>query len=219
VRVAGAVEDYLLVSDDAGTSFEEVLRGGSGAELYGFALSPDGGTVLAGFGDPRDGTDVNDADLGIWSASTSDFVFTRIYTEPVACLTWTTSKLYACTGQFDAGFELGASTDEGKTFQPLMTLAGLAGPLECAAGTTVADVCDAEWQSTCELIGKCPAGTGGTAGAAGAAGAGGGAAEEPEDDGCGCRAPGSEKRGAGVAAVIAALLALAWRAGRRAGRC
>jgi hypothetical protein len=219
VRVAGAVEDYLLVSDDAGTSFTEVFRGGAGAELYGFALSPDGSTVLAGFGDPRDGTQVDDAALGIWSASTSDFAFSRIYTEPVACLTWSPTKLYACTGQFDAGFELGASTDGGATFQSVMVLADLEGPLECAAGTTVGDVCQADWQATCELIGKCPAGTGGAGAAAGAAGAGNTPPSEEESDDCGCRVPGGRERGAGLLVALLVALVFARRASERASRC
>lgn len=205
VRVAGGDEDYLVVSKDGGTSFEEVIRGR--AELYGFALSPDGSTVLAGFGDPRDGTDVDQSMLGIWRASAADLQFSRIYAKPVACLTWTPHRLYACTGQFDAGFELGASSDGGQTFEALMKLADLQGPLECSAGTATGDACPAEWQATCETIGKCTAGTGGTSGGAGAAGSSGSAAGDGGDDGCGCRVPGGGGARA-LGAIVASLFLL-----------
>ncbi len=218
VRAAGADQDFLLVSHDGGQSFQELIRGE--AELYGFALSPDGATVLAGFGDPRDGTAIDETKLGIWSASTSDFVFEKIYDKPVACLTWTTNALYACTGQFDAGFELGKSNDGGKTFSSLMALADLQGPLECPAGTGVGDLCPTDWPSTCESIGKCTTGTDGGAGSdAGASGGSGGGDPDPpaDDGGCGCRAPSS---GGEMSAVLALALAalVAGRAFRRRSR-
>lgn len=198
VRISGPTEDYMLVSADGGASYQERIR--KNAELYGFALSPDGKTVLAGFGDPRDGTTVDEAALGIWSASTTDYSFQRIYTEPVACLTWTPTRLYACTGQFDAGFEVGASSDGGKTFSSLMQLKDLQGPLECPATTTVGSTCGADWPATCDAIGKCPIGSGGAAGA-GSGGTGQSSGDEDEG-GCGCRAPSSGDRKSSSAALL-----------------
>ena len=207
VRVAGNPNDKLLVSSDGGTTFTEVLSGQ--AELFGFALSPDGATVLAGFGDPRDGNEIDESVLGIWSASTTDLQFSRIYDKPVACLTWTPNRLYACTGQFDAGFELGVSSDAGATFSSLMELADLQGPLECPAGTKTGDLCPPDWEATCETIGKCVAGTGGSAGSAGGAGSGGDSSAE--DDGCGCRTPGRTGPSAMLALLLGALVVLARR--------
>lgn len=215
VRVSGAVEDFLLVTKDGGASFQELIR--TKGELYGFALSPDGTQVLAGFGDPRDGTKLAPEELGIWSASTSDHVFTRIYDKPVACLTWTPTRLYACTGQFDAGFELGASTDGGKSFSSLMQLVDLQGPLECPATTKVGQVCAAEWQSTCESIGKCGV-TGGAGGSAGS-GSGGSAGSDGDDEGgCGCRAPvGRSGAGALLSLVLGLIVAGRRLVARRRG--
>jgi MYXO-CTERM domain-containing protein len=213
VRLSGPTEDSLLVSTDGGTSFQALIR--KNAELYGFALAPDGKTVLAGFGNPRDGTTIDEAALGIWSASTTDHVFSHIYTEAVACLTWTPTRLYACTGQFDAGFELGSSSDGGKSFSSLMQLKDLQGPLECPATSTVSSVCAAKWQTTCETIGKCPYGSGG---AAGSGSGGSGASSADSDGGCGCRAPGDRKR-SGAALLIALALGFGLRKLLSGKRC
>src|SRR6185295_2051513 len=53
-------DDKLLYSADGGKTWKELLHPGGpddaspGAKLLGFALSPDGATALAGYGDPVD---------------------------------------------------------------------------------------------------------------------------------------------------------------------
>ena len=92
---AFAAQDALYVTPDAGVSFEAILQ--HQAKLLGFALSPDGTTVLAGYGDPlTPGLSTNYDEFGIYKASASDHVFERIADEAVSCLRWTGSGLYAC---------------------------------------------------------------------------------------------------------------------------
>jgi hypothetical protein len=228
--------DALLVSSDGGASFREVLR--LPAKLLGLALSPDGTEVLAGYGDPVDpGRFVDPAALGVYRASTSDFVFTKIYEGSVSCLSWTETGLYVCTRQDDRGFSLGFA--ESVDFEladpdplvPLLDLRAVTGPLDCPSCTSTTGACNASWPSTCAVFGSCDAGVAGTTsndgcadggeasgGSAGASGAGGATSGGARSDsraegggGCGCRTTGG--RAQSLAAV--AVWALAFLLGRR----
>jgi hypothetical protein len=177
--------DGLFVTDDGGMTFREVLR--KGGKLFGFALSPDGQTVLAGFGDPVQATRmVNFDELGIYRASTADHAFTQALNAPVSCLTWNANGLYACFDEL-----VGHSADATippmvAGFSPILAYENVRGPLACNA-----EVCLPEWQegredvpSVCDRLGAecnvdpaanviaCSAPTGGAGGMAGAAGSG-----------------------------------------------
>ena len=91
-----AANDALLYSDDAGQTWRELDR--RPAKLFGFALSPDGATVLIGYGDPvqSGGRTVNADEMGIYRASTSTFSFAKIFAGAVGCLRWTSNGLYTC---------------------------------------------------------------------------------------------------------------------------
>ena len=132
--------DALFVTDDAGMTFREVLR--KGGKLFGFALSPDTRTVLAGYGDPVQATrNVYPEELGIHRASTADHAFTLAINSAVSCLTWNGSGLYAC---FD---ELVGLSGDGSVppmisgFTPVLAYADVRGPLACNGA-----VCLADWQ-------------------------------------------------------------------------
>jgi MYXO-CTERM domain-containing protein len=213
-------DDALLVTRDAGATWQELLRGG--AKLYGFALSPAGDRVLAGFGDPRDVT-IDPQALGIHSASVGiDTVsdFTRVTTEAVSCLLWTPRGLYVCATDFEVGFHLGFRQDADfagglSTFTRLLELPNVVGPLECPAGTTGA-TCAAEWPATCSAFSaSCAGAAGSAAGTAGSAASGGAApaggasgTREPRDDsGCGCRVGAHGELAGWLAALIALGLA------------
>ena len=190
-----AAQDSLLVTRDAGGTFREVLH--RQARLLGFALSPDGGTVLAGYGDPIiAGRSTNFEDFGIYRASTTDFAFERIADEAVSCLRWTATGVYACVADVpDApspdlalGFAPNADFTLADT-NPLTALLDnkdVKGPLACTGA-----VCEETWSmglegsvSVCQALGadcdadfsanvlSCSAGPGG-AGAGGEAGTGG----------------------------------------------
>jgi hypothetical protein len=219
--------DALYFSDDGGSSFREILR--RPAKLLGFALSPDGSVVLAGFGDPVDPSRFVDQEvLGIYRASTADLTFTKIYDGSVSCLAWTEVGLYACPSQSERGFSLGLAPDAdfdrdvAEPFMPLLDLEEVRAPLECPACSTTG-ACYPSWPTTCALFGSCDAGVGGSrasegvcagtggssnSGSSGAdfggAGTGAGARpEEPRDDACGCRLVGA--RSATLAHVVMGL--------------
>ncbi|HEX6273325.1 MAG TPA: hypothetical protein VFZ53_09800 [Polyangiaceae bacterium] len=157
-------DDSLLVSDDGGDSFVEVLR--RDAALLGFSLSRDGETVLAGFGDPRrDAALSQRSELGIYSGSgslpASDMTFARIVSDlDVNCLYWTASGLYACATEADPlgvdpalepDFHLGIHTGSGlpsgrADFTPLLRLRDVRGPAPWTDGRP--SPCDAEWRTT-----------------------------------------------------------------------
>lgn len=196
-------EGALFASSDGAQSFSQVLK--QAAPLMGFTLSPDGSEAFAAYGNPRGGVVVVEAELGLYSAKVADNAFARVLEGPVACASFIAGELWACTSQFDQGFELGRSSDGGKTFTPVMELAGITGPLECPAASTVGSVCsstDFDWEDVCRDIGKCGFGTGGQGNAGG-----------EDGGGCGCR---STSRGANGSLGLLALAALGL--GRRRGR-
>lgn len=167
VRVSGfenrgndkLANDALLVTTDGGDSFMEVHR--RPAKMMGFALHPDGSEVLIGYGNPIDGTVVEAEALGIWKASTSDFVFEKIFDGSTTCLTWSPRGLYVCASQFSSGFELGFANGADFTLQDvgavrtIMQLSDAEGVVECPLGTTSGDLCPAAWPGICQDIGRC----------------------------------------------------------------
>ncbi len=192
--------DALFYTDNAGQSFTELIR--HAGKLFGFALSPDGNTVLAGYGDPYQAASfVAPEELGIYKAPIGQTSFTKIFEAAVSCLTWTSRGLYACHAEghpdFQIDFALGFAPNADFTLtttsplSPLMKLKDVRGPLGCAAAT-----CQSAWSMpsdlgppVCEQIGAqcngpagspeppCGAGstTGGTGGTGGSGGGTGGA--------------------------------------------
>ena len=149
-------DDSLLVSDDGGASAHEVLR--QQAALLGFALSPDGTTVLAGYGDPVIAPIVaSDAAVGLYSASSDALSFTqKIPQFYVSCLRWTADGLYACAKESDplamaatsSDFHVGVFRGAGmpaalSDFRSLLKLKDVRGPIPFASGQP--SVCQAEW--------------------------------------------------------------------------
>jgi MYXO-CTERM domain-containing protein len=150
-------DDSLLLSDDAGAHFRDVLR--QKGALLGFALSPDGTTVLAGFGDPMVAPIVTSDDaLGLYSADSEALVFTqRVPNLAVSCLRWTSTGVYACAKENDplgtssADFHIGLSPGseipaKADDFKALLKLRDVRGPLPWSDGMPSA--CEAEWEAT-----------------------------------------------------------------------
>ena len=141
--------DSLIVSTDAGASWTTVIT--RHAKLFGFALSPDEKTLLAGYGDPQlSATSVDAADVGLYRADVAtllgdlahgDSHFTKIFTSSVTCLRWTAQTLFACTLVDETGFEVGRAPDANFTvmtmspFSPALLLKKVT-PLPCGAGTS-----------------------------------------------------------------------------------
>ena len=131
--------DALLYSNDSGETWTEVFR--NRAKLLGFALSPDGETVLLGYGDPfTGGTTSVTGPLGIFKSRTDAFAFEPIFSAHVSCLAWTARGVYVCGSQHFDRFELAfsptpISTQMPGCIAPLLRLPEVKGPLACPAGT------------------------------------------------------------------------------------
>lgn len=183
----GETSDALLVSKDGGQTWTTVFEGAG--DLLGFALSPDGSTVVVG-----------GPDDGLWSAPAATLAFTRIAEVGVRCMTWSERGLYACADEFRDGFVVGLSGDGGQSFEPLLHLDGVCGPLECAPQSRVAAICEDQWGAT-QL----------TLGAKDCAAPAPPAPPPGDDEGCACRAVagsgGLWSPPMGALAVAAALLA------------
>lgn len=140
VRLSGS-PGKLLASRDGGEHWSGVLD--FEGPVDGFALSPDGSFALAS----------GRAD-GVWRARTSDLAFERVSCTKLRCLSWTSSGLFACADEFQAGFLVGQSTDLGQTFEARLNLSCVRGPLACAADSAVAQACDASWPAQSEVLGS-----------------------------------------------------------------
>jgi MYXO-CTERM domain-containing protein len=193
-----AAQDSLIVTTDGGETFREILH--RQAKLFGFALSPDGSTVLAGYGDPVvAGRMTNFDDFGIYKASAADYAFDRISDKAVSCLRWTRTGVYACITDLpyapSPDLALGFAPNADFTLSdpnPLVALLDtkqVKGPLACTG-----DICEETWSmglegsvSVCQALSapcegdfstnalSCPmdpGGTGGSGGAGGESGAG-----------------------------------------------
>ena len=231
VRLIG-VQGELQVTRDGGESFTTVLK--TTVPVQGFALSPDGATVLAS----------NDFD-GTFRAKTSDYAFEQIACGGHACLSWSDSGLFGCGDNLVDGYIVGASDDRGKSFSRVLEMPCVRGPLACDASTSVGAACPAAWATVSQQIqtsecglreppppydGCFPDGAGGapeaaggandrggsaTAGkaasSAGSAGSGGTPGTTASSSGCGCRSGGA----APSSHAWALALATAWLVRRR----
>ncbi len=152
-----AADDALLYSSDSGRTWTQVLR--KAAKLLGFAISPDGDTVIAGYGDPTElGRSVVAADMGVYRASIAEMQFSQSYSgNDVTCLTWTQAGIYVCTERPESG-----TYEELAVFAPatfladgaptsLMRLGDVQGPLPCCAAAERA----CPWQSVCSMFDAC----------------------------------------------------------------
>ena len=202
LRIDGA-PGRLLASSNGGETWDEIFVGQG--SLKGFALSPDGATLLVG----------GDKD-GVWRAATATLDFEKVSSVAVECLTWSGAEVFACASEFIDGFTIGVSLDEGTTFTALHHLPCLRGPLACAPGSSVDAVCVGAWPSIATTldVASCAQGQGG--GGASSSSSGGGPPPAPETDdggGCGCRVvPAGDRAAAGLGLCF---VALALRARRR----
>lgn len=223
IRTDG-VPGRLFVFDFGAVAFTEVFVGAG--LLRGFAISPDGQTVLVGGGSD-----------GVRRAPASTLSFEKVSSVATRCLTWTSEGVYTCATEFADGFTIGLSKDEGATFEPVMHLPCVRGPLACDAATTAGTKCPSEWPAVAIQIGKdecagstsggsgggasgtggsggsvtgaggaaTTSGAGGATGGAGGVGGGGGSG----DGGCACALAGERPDDRSVLALVSGLAALA----------
>ncbi|HQY60850.1 MAG TPA: hypothetical protein PK141_05620, partial [Polyangiaceae bacterium] len=192
VRLSGGPDlarGRLLVSDDGGKAFREVWA--SDGPLTGLALSPDGARVYAG--------SVKD---GLVVADRGTLAFEARAKVQVQCLATAGDRVFACSNE-RSGFVAGASSDDGRTFAPLLRLAGLRGQLACGASSTTAVECTKNWPRLRDELGI------GADGGATSPAPPSPAAPPPPGDSGGCDTVGRREvagtAGAGVLALAVAL--------------
>jgi len=152
LRTNSAAVSRLLVSHDGGEHSSPVYSG----SLLSFALSPDGRQLYFGGED------------GLHGGLASDLKFDKRANLRVLCLAATTDTVYACSDEY-SGFTVGASKDGGSTFEPLLHLKTVRGPLTCSAAE-----CEKDWSLVSAQLGlsneRDAGASGGDAGAEGDAG-------------------------------------------------
>ncbi|WP_394826221.1 WD40/YVTN/BNR-like repeat-containing protein [Pendulispora albinea] len=203
VRTGGGPRSRLLVTDDGGRTFREVF---AGAPLLGFALSADGSRIWVGNSD------------GLYTATRPDLAFTKRSNVSIQCLAHAGGILYACSAE-SSGFIVGASRDDGATFEPLLHLSTVRAPLDCPANTSAA-VCSLEWPALREQLGiPDDAGADGGRGAASSNDEGGCSVSFGSFGSFGSLGPlGSRTLGGGIPAGAASLFTLAAAAVARRAR-
>jgi hypothetical protein len=223
--------DALLYSSDGGATWTELFR--NQAKMLGFALSPDGRTLLIGYGDPFAGGATSvPGPLGVFKSATDTFAFMPIFGAHVGCLSWTKQGVYVCASQHFDQFELAFSPDadfssDAGCLSPILRLPEVRGPLACPSDTA-GFACSLYWQAVCGSLRACAdAGTspGGCVGRDGATSGDGGSAvdaaapeggvppiEQGDGTDCGCRL-GTPSRGAPSAGgiFVAWMAAFFWR--------
>jgi photosystem II stability/assembly factor-like uncharacterized protein len=193
LRTSRVDASRVLVSDDSGKTLREIARGGP---MQGFALADEGATLYVG--GPKD---------GLLRALASDDRFEKRSPTPVQCLTSIGAALWACAPT-RAGYVLGVSTDDGATFAPKLTLAGMRGPLACAAPSAL-DLCKDDWASLRSLVGS---GEPSDAAATQTAQSHPSPATSPKRAACGCAIPTAPSAAPpALTLLFSAILALAGR--------
>ncbi len=185
-----ALGDEIWLSDDGGRSVRRVLEGGPRDWMTGLAFGPDGRTVYAAaavipvIDGESPGHLFVSRDRGeSWAAP----ILSAATGPSYRCLEASGGTLYACDlgGPTGGAFLVGASSDEGRTWQPVVQLRELAGAKRC-----VRAACAATEAWLCDSYGRCP-----DEGDAGAPGSD--AARDPADAG---RDDGPTEGGAGACA-------------------
>lgn len=208
----------LEVTHDGGDTFSSPLM--TKVPALGFALSPDGQTVIAS--NSYDGT---------FRAESTSLDFEKVACGGPSCLSFSAAGLFGCGDQGVDGFIVGRSDDLGASFQRTVDLTCIRGPAACGADTSIGSACPGAWPAIREQIGAnecappdiepytgCFAGAGGNSAAGGttAAGSGGtdagggapaaGAAPTSKSGGGGCSVRGgTEGRRDGAWALAAGL--------------
>lgn len=168
LRTVGEV-DRLIVTKDGGKTFASpatVTR-----PLSGFAVSPDGLTVL--LGGPQAGwtpgskpADSVERRPALLAGKRDDLVFVETAKLSSSCLGWVNGHMFACGDGFTDGFVIGRSQSGSPPFDPLLAkLSDIRGPLSCPASTPTAQKCTPLWPALRASFVGTNAGAGGAGGA------------------------------------------------------
>lgn len=141
---ARAGTHVVFRSADGGRTQEPVLS--VDANIRGFAVSEDGGTILIA----TTGALYRSADGGT--------VFSPLEIPGQnACVTFAGGITYACGWPWSDGWALARSADAGAHFERMYTLGDLGGVLECAPDTPTGRICPPFWPALADRLGIMPA--------------------------------------------------------------
>ncbi|MBK6529802.1 MAG: hypothetical protein IPN17_22610 [Deltaproteobacteria bacterium] len=128
----GGVSTALLRSADGGAHFTRVAS--TRGPMLGFALSDDGRTVWIG-----------SAEDGLLRSDDRGLSFVQVSNLPTLCLRQHAGVLWACSDWTRRPFALGRSRDGGRTFEPVVRWADVAGPFTCDPSLMGPIVCGWQW--------------------------------------------------------------------------
>ena len=139
LRIVGAVSDSIRVTLDGGQTFQTILDS-TEAPLSSFLRASDGTLYAA----TRSGK--------LYIRKPNAIAFTVQDAPHLRCLGQRpgTTRIYGCTDLVVDGYSLGASDDNGATFQRVMSFRELLGPLTC---TPVQTNCQAHWERIQGVLG------------------------------------------------------------------
>ena len=157
--------DALLYTEDGGATWTELLRPmgvDGGAKLFAFALSPEGSTVLAGFGDPVEGGGraVDKGVMGVYKSTGANYSFgatpTATFVESVSCLEWTAAGVYVCGAPEGRVSYVGFAKDVARVtaagLTTIMRTSEIAGAPPCCKGAAVSSC---NWTDDCQRLNAC----------------------------------------------------------------
>lgn len=139
------LSDVLYRSTDGGQSWSQVLA--MPETLTAFVIRKDGTSIIAGT-----------VAGGVRLSADGGTTWTTPAQEPqMACVAEAADgSLYACGNNWEPDSFALASSSDGQTWSKILRFRDVKGPLECAAGTVVHDVCAPLWPQQCTTIGACP---------------------------------------------------------------
>jgi hypothetical protein len=140
VRLDAQGASPLEVTRDGGESFVTPLT--TTVPMSGFAISPDGTTVIA-----------SNAYDGTFRAATDTLLFEKVACSGRTCLNFNQAGLFGCGDQSVDGFVVGRSDDLGASFQRLVDLTCVRGPAACGSETSVGSLCPAVWPDVQQQLG------------------------------------------------------------------
>lgn len=189
---AGTARQLLARSTDGGATFTEVLRVDGASSPSGYTRGIDGVAV-----DPTRGRVLVATSKGLYAGDDPGGA-ASVTLAPVGnlsqaqCVDVRNGVVYACSTNYMPDFAaLARSEDGAQTFSSILKYVDTVGPVECPAGTTVANVCPDIWRMYGSQLGIAFDG-----------GAPDGGGPGPAPGGCGCNVAG---RGAGWSALALAL--------------
>ena len=139
-QAANGEGDVLYRSTDSGDTFVEALQ--TSASIRDVLFRPDGTVYVATV-------------EGTFRSTDRGASFQPLPGTPkLACLGQSNDgELFGCGTNWDPDFKAIAKSADGASWEKQFRFIELAGPLECAAGTTSADVCDPMWPALQQQFG------------------------------------------------------------------